>query len=173
MMTWCGSDNGWPQRQQTTTMMNGHTTMMETGRQRWHDVAATTDDHNETDDNNNDGWCKDYGMGDDGQQHMGAAPPAPLIHSSVVLVYLVNQIHIFPMLVATRPVLNQLRLRLVETGLSTNQNQPKPHWTSWRRFSLVFCGPSTWEDRSWSWSCQIWTKDQTGPDFQALCFVEN
>ena len=30
--------------------------------------------------------------------------PAPLIHSSVVLVYLVNQIHIFPILVATRPV---------------------------------------------------------------------
>ena len=45
-MTQHGSDNRWPQ-QQTTTMTNGHMTMMETGRWWWHYMAAMTDDHND------------------------------------------------------------------------------------------------------------------------------
>ena len=87
------------QRQMTTTKQTTTTMMDDVKIMGW----ATTD---------NNTWVLHH--------------PTPLVHSSVVLVYLVNQIHIFPMLVATRlvpqPVLNQLRLRLVETGLSTVKN---------------------------------------------------
>ena len=68
-MTWCGSDNGWPQQrmamQQWWRQVDDNDTMW----QQWWMTTTTTDDHK------NNGWCKEYEMGDNGQQHMGAAPP--------------------------------------------------------------------------------------------------
>ena len=161
-----------------TTADDGHVTTMETGGQRWHDVAVTMDNHN-------DDWrTKDNvknETGNNGQQHgCASAPPLPLPPPSFTPCVLLASHCIFSQLDTCFPyvrisetgpqlVLNQLRLRLVETSLSTIENWQKPHWTSWCWFSPVFRGSSTCEDQS----CQILTKDQTGPDFQALLASSN
>ena len=59
-----------------------------------------------------------------------------------------------------------------KTSLKTDKNQRKLHSTGPHRFRAVFSGPSTDRNRSRSRSCQIWTKDRTGPDFQALPAAE-
>jgi len=143
--------------------------------QWWCNVAVTMDVHNDnqwprmmrrmrwaTMDNNKD------------VQVLPSSPcPPPLIDPYVVLAShsIFSQLHTcFPYVRSSETGWDWdwLRLRLVETGLSTDKNQQKPHWTGWHSFSPVFQGSSACEDQSWSRSCQILTKDWTGLDFQAL-----
>ena len=74
MMTRCGSDNGWPQWQMAMRQWwrQADDDMM---WQWWQMTTMNTDDHN------NNGWCEEYEMGDDRQQHRDAALPHCPPHS--------------------------------------------------------------------------------------------
>ena len=174
------NNNRWPQwwmaMQQWWRQVDDDDTMW----QWWWMTTTTTDDHND------DGWCKEYRWPQwwwmmqricDGWRwtttrgcYPTLLPPPPPCSLSCSTSIFSKLDTYFPYAssyeTGSQPV-NQLRLRLIETSLSTIKNHPNPHWTGWHQFSPVFHGSSTWEDQSWSWSYQIWTKDRTGLDFQA------